>query len=1102
MQVPTEKGRIELPERTRSRLESFRRRLWLVKIAEGLLAGLFGLMTSYTLVFVLDRFGETPATVRAAVLVLGTLVLGIGVPWTLHRWIWRTRQLEQVARLLRRRFPRLGDQLLGIVELAHARRAEQHCSEALLRAAVEQVDEDFAKRNLEDVVSNTVLWKWGVAAGLLTLLVAIVFFLSPAASVNALARWALPWLATERYTFAQLDPLPDEMVVPLAEEFALSAKLSDETAWSPRQGFVRYGAQEPIPSALEENKYDFLLPPQKEADTVTVSIGDARKKVSVAPTPRPELTQIVAHVTLPEYLKYSHGLQQDVRGGATSLVHGSRVRFEATATRNVTFASLDGSPQTTRGSRIVTDEQLVRESMEPELIWRDELGLEGKRPLVLTIHATEDEPPVITCGGAAFEQVMLEDDVLTFEIKSADDYGVKAVGMEWEGIKSRYRNPHPATGEKMLMRGKPEDRELPLSATFSAKREGIAPQSLRLRMFAIDYLPDRKRVYSPTFLVHVLTPEEHNIWLTHQLAKWFRQATDVQEKERMLYQTNVELRSLPADELDLPENRRRIETQAAAEQANARRLDTVTSAGQELIREALKNEQFNAETLETWAEMLNALEEIARNRMPSVADLLNNAASSRAGGRDQQKPGQPSQSQTASGPRVGNNRNSTPGGPGQPKKGQTAAVPKIADVESGFNENKSEQQQNKEPGQAGSGRLTLPVTTLVGGGPPPKQKPPAAPAQKKLAKAVEEQQGLLDEFARVADELQRILDNLEGSTFVKRFKAASRRQMELATDVNTGLLDSFGVAAGKVRAAAVKHAGNLAEREEAQSDLVWWIQSDLRAYYDRVRDGKFKIVLDEMKEENPVGGLEDVGGTITRNRTGVAIASAEYWADALDRWGEQLVGPACPCNGQCPPAKGASLPPAIVLEVMRILEKEINLREETRAAELARPSLEAKEFRKRSRSLGNTQNEIGDMVTGAIKSIGELETARDFMREVALLSRVEEIMREAAGLLAGGETGPPTIAAETEAIELLLQAKRINPNGGGGGGATPGGGGGGDTDEAALALLGSGDELNATRIARTTGQATGVSGRSFPAEFRAGLDAFFGALEGLRDLGE
>jgi hypothetical protein len=99
-------------------------------------------------------------------------------------------------------------------------------------------------------------------------------------------------------------------------------------------------------------------------------------------------------------------------------------------------------------------------------------------------------------------------------------------------------------------------------------------------------------------------------------------------------------------------------------------------------------------------------------------------------------------------------------------------------------------------------------------------------------------------------------------------------------------------------------------------------------------------------------------------------------------------------------------------------------------------------------------------------------------------------------LLASPDTGPETIAAETEAIELLLQARRINPKGGGGGGgSSPGAGGSGDTDQSALALLGSGAEAKAGSSARSVRQSTGVTGVDLPAEYRQGLDAFFEALE-------
>ena len=111
------------------------------------------------------------------------------------------------------------------------------------------------------------------------------------------------------------------------------------------------------------------------------------------------------------------------------------------------------------------------------------------------------------------------------------------------------------------------------------------------------------------------------------------------------------------------------------------------------------------------------------------------------------------------------------------------------------------------------------------------------------------------------------------------------------------------------------------------------------------------------------------------------------------------------------------------------------------------------------------------------------------------MSRVAEVMDEATGLLAQPETGAETIAAETEAIELLLMAKRMKPKGGGAGGSTPGAGTTGTTNQSALALLGSGNEENAGDPEREVSQATGTTGYELPAEFRGGLDAYFSALE-------
>ena len=181
---------------------------------------------------------------------------------------------------------------------------------------------------------------------------------------------------------------------------------------------------------------------------------------------------------------------------------------------------------------------------------------------------------------------------------------------------------------------------------------------------------------------------------------------------------------------------------------------------------------------------------------------------------------------------------------------------------------------------------------------------------------------------------------------------------------------------------------------------------------------------------------------------------------------------------------------------MKILEKEIGLREETRGAEQIRDILESAAYAQRANGLAETQLALATRTGDVVQQIQELESqGLEFPDEIQLLTRVEAVMREARDLLARPDTGAEPIAAETEAIELLLQAQRVKPKGGGGGGSTPGGGGTGDTQEAALALIGRGEETNATPKDRVTSQTTGTTGSGFPTEFRAGLDVYFGELE-------
>ncbi len=375
-----------------------------------------------------------------------------------------------------------------------------------------------------------------------------------------------------------------------------------------------------------------------------------------------------------------------------------------------------------------------------------------------------------------------------------------------------------------------------------------------------------------------------------------------------------------------------------------------------------------------------------------------------------------------------------------------------------------------------------------------------APQPDAVEQAVEEQERLLMEFEKVRDDLQSIMDDLENSTFVKRLKAASRRQLEIAGDLNRTLFSGFGVAREALSEDQSNQLAAIAVREEEQSKFVWAIQADLEAYLSRTDEEQFARVHEQMKKSLVVEKLGEIGTRVRSNLAGESISRAEYWADTLDRWGEEVVAPAkagSQDKDKDKNSQGASLPPAIVLEVMRILEGEIDLREETRSLEQLRSSVEEKDILEQSSRQSATQVELRRRAQQVMLDIEALPDGEEkFARELLLIGQASFVMQEVERLLLIGLTGPQTIGAETEIIELLLQSKRSSPKGGGGaGGTAPGKGGEGSTEDAALALLGPGSDPNAKVDQRGVQQATGEVGEPLPEEFREGLDAFFDAVE-------
>ncbi len=255
-------GDLPIPPNLKRKLEDFQNRLWSIKIAEGALAGLAGLGISYLLIFALDRIFDTHSALRALILFAGFAIPGLWLPLRWHHWVYQQKSLDQIARLLRRKFPRLGDELLGIVELSRSSSGTN--SRILIEAAMLQVDKRIANRELDDAVPDNRyrIWLTG-AISVICLSGALTLLVSDAAK-NALTRWVSPWKSVDRYTFAQLEQLPKKVIVPYAENFNLTPSLADSTVWKPDHASAKLPSKTKLRAKREDGFYHFDVPPQKK----------------------------------------------------------------------------------------------------------------------------------------------------------------------------------------------------------------------------------------------------------------------------------------------------------------------------------------------------------------------------------------------------------------------------------------------------------------------------------------------------------------------------------------------------------------------------------------------------------------------------------------------------------------------------------------------------------------------------------------------------------------------------------------------------------------------------------------------------------------------
>ncbi len=648
MSHPDHSHKLPIPESLRLQLADFRRRLWRIKILEAVTAGLMGLLVSFLLVYGFDRFFQTPGWVRLLILAGGVSLSALFAPYWLHRWVWRQRRETQIAKLIAKRYPGLGDRLLGVIELQDQEASADSLSPRLREAAMEAVAAETGRRKLQEALPPQRHRRWALVTMILAVGAAAAFTLTPRAGINALVRWLMPLSATERYTFTRLDHPPTYQAVAFGEAFEITLRLAKNSEQRPAHASGRYGLQPPLESKLDGSVYHFTFPGQQDAGTIVFKIGDLRHETRVEPFERPSTKAIRARITPPAYL----GLAErsvDLNTGVLSAVEGSKVRIDLEMMRPLATGSYGptkgtempppSDPATDAPAPAVhtplqgnltisenlasTDEiEIHSASFEIPFAWRDRLGLEGEPGFRLRVDALKDAPPSCYVQGIDRQKVMLPEETVDFEVLAEDDFGVKVAGIEWEGQFTRPTDEKPAKGGIELAKGASGELRLMPPASFSPAAFGISPQKITLRAYTEDHFPDRPRIYSEPIILYVLTRDEHAQMLKNLFDRQISELEDLARRELNLLEENERIERLEGEELQKEENRERLENQAAEEAETQRRMEELKNQMEQLMKDATRNGDIDKDTLRKMAESLKSMQELAEQDVPKVQQKL------------------------------------------------------------------------------------------------------------------------------------------------------------------------------------------------------------------------------------------------------------------------------------------------------------------------------------------------------------------------------------------------------------------------------------------------------------------------------------------------
>jgi len=631
-------SRLELPAALRAQFTAFEKRLRRADTRSAIGIGGCGLLLSILILFVSDRIWDTPPWLRFGFQLAGiSALIGALFFWS-KNWVFRRRDDRALACLVQKRFPRLGDRLLGIVELTQENDPDSEFSPALGRAAVRQVANDAGTFEFTEAVNDRPPRRRLMQLGACALIIAAIMVLAPGAGWNACLRWGRSLADLPRYTLLQIQGLQEQRIVAHGEPFSLNCNIYYQSIWKPGRASVKVAGYPRRQVPVIDGRLRCDLPGFIQEDLVRVRIGDARAQIRIKPVHRPTLKQLTARIQLPSYLQYPE-LSQSAKSGSMTLLQGSRIALHGEINRPLSEVVYQLGDQVACNAPF-NELTFQTPLMDPAnafhctFTWKDHWGLTGDHPWRLTFAVENDEPVNIQMLDLPPEVALLANEVLIIPARARDDYGVREMGLMWD-----YQDPlsptnAPLTGFQVAAENS-QQQTMDHSFTFSPSTLKIPVDAqVKVHVFATDYYPDRPPSISRSIRIRLLDIAEHAEWVRENLEAILTQLEDVSRLEENILLETLQTKESGEEELASDAIAERLGDLEEQQLQNSAKLEQLAMDGAKTLRDALRNPSFSKDTLQQWTENLQSMQSVAQGAMSQSSQSLQSAQQNDSERRD------------------------------------------------------------------------------------------------------------------------------------------------------------------------------------------------------------------------------------------------------------------------------------------------------------------------------------------------------------------------------------------------------------------------------------------------------------------------------------